>query len=169
MDPELFQRMQEAARRFREGESDFEEIMTPAGPAHLIRDDSDPRGFKIDFVGDGARRSVSVQNYPAAPTRPPGYPAPLPFLAGCAATVDTLDQSVTWTNPSSPEKSFEQVVLDSLDDGWVRLGADSTSTDESDLHCQALEKEGVERIVRLQSSEEGFQLVVQERRAGSDA
>ncbi|SVD86732.1 uncharacterized protein METZ01_LOCUS439586, partial [marine metagenome] len=62
MDPELFQRMQEAARRFREGESDFEEILTPAGPARLIRDDSDPRGFKIDFVGDGAQRSVSVQN-----------------------------------------------------------------------------------------------------------
>ena len=166
MDPELFQRMQEAARRFREGESDFEEILTPAGPARLIRDDSDPRGFKIDFVGDGAQRSVSVQNYPAAPTRPPGYPAPLPFLAGCAATVDTHDQSVTWTDPSTPEKSFEQVVRESLDDGWVSLGTDSI--DESDLLCQLLEKDGVERIVRLKSLHGHFELVVQERRAESD-
>ena len=167
MDPALFQRMQEAARRFREGESDFEEILTPAGPVHLVRDDSDPRGFKIDFVGDGARQSVSVQNYPAAPTRPPGYPAPLPFLAGFAATVDTQNQSVTWTDPSRPEESFEQIVRDSLDDGWVSLGTDSM--DESDVLCQLLEKEGVERIVRLKSLQERFELVVQERSVGSDA
>src|SRR5688572_26569931 len=108
MDQALFQRMQEAALRFRSGESDIEEIETPNGLARRgthakrgSRDPTNPLGFRIDFVGDAARRSVPIQEYPPSPVRLPGYPAPLPFLPNCAASVSSLDQSVTWNDPPS--------------------------------------------------------------------
>jgi len=155
MDEELFQQMQEAAKRFNSGESDFEEIMTPNGPARIVRDASDPRGFTIEFVGDGARESVPVQQYPAAPTRLPGYPAPLPFLPECAATVDTGDQSVTWANPPEPLASLEHLYQESIDDGWTVL--------ERQERSFVLEKEGVERALLLTLDSEPPILVLVER------
>ena len=155
MDEELFKRMQEAAQRFRSGESDFEEIMTPNGPAHLIRDASDPRGFRLDFVDGGAGHSAPVQKYPAAPTRPPGYPAPLPFLAHCAATVDTGDQTVTWPDPPDPSASLEHVCQESLDDGWALRQEEDNS--------RVLEKEGVERTLLLTAEDDRPLLVMRER------
>jgi hypothetical protein len=155
MDPELFQRMQDAAARFNSGESDFEEIMTPAGPAHLVRDANDPRGFRLDFVGEGAKHPVPVQEYPPAPRRPHGYPAPLPFLAGCKAIVNTLDQSVTFVDPADPEQALERLALDMVDDGWTPVGSDGDA--------MAFEKEGAERTLRA-STEFGLpRLVIVER------
>jgi hypothetical protein len=152
MDEELFQRMQEAAERFKSGESDFEEIMTPNGPAHIVRDAADPRGFRIDFVGGGARHSVALQKYPASPTRPPGYPAPLPFLANCSATVDTSDQSVTWASPPDPARSLEQLHGQSVDDGWEVLTWEAERS--------VLAKDDVERTLLLTS---GGGIVLRER------
>lgn len=163
MDEDLFRRMQEAALRFRSGESDFEEIMTPAGPARLVRDRNDPRGFRIDFVGDGARRIVPVQEYPPAPTRPPGYPAPLPFVAGCRAIVNTVDQSVSWPDPPDIEQAVEHLVREGLDDGWTRLEDAPRAHTEGDLLC-VLGKDGVERTLALESEGERSRLVMQERR-----
>lgn len=147
MDPELFKRMQEAAARFKSGESDFEEIITPAGPAHLVRDPSDPRGFRIDFVGDGAKRSVPVQRYPASPSRPPGYPAPLPFLADCDATVNTLDQAVVWVDPPGGLGAAHGVLQQCLDDGWTPLDI-SVSGEQDDEVVGVLDKEGATRTLR---------------------
>jgi hypothetical protein len=162
MDQALFKRMQEAALRFRSGESDREEIMTPNGLALLVRDASDPRGFRIDFVDDGARHSVSLQQYPAMPTRPPGYPAPLPFLEDCASTVDTLDQSVTWRDPSEPERAFERLCREIADDGWMALGPVSDARDP-DGASRSFEKEGVVRTLQLET--DGVpRLVLRERR-----
>jgi hypothetical protein len=141
MDEELFRQMQEAAERFNSGESDFEEIMTPNGPAQIVRDPTDPRGLTLEFVGDGARKSVPVQEYPAAPTRLPGYPAPLPFLENCAATVDTGDQSVTWANPPEPLASLQHIYQQSIDDGWTMLDRQEQSF--------VLEKDSVERALLL--------------------
>jgi hypothetical protein len=149
VDPELFKRMQEAAARFNAGESDFEEIMTPIGPAHLVRDESDPRGFRLDFVGD-SKHTVSVQEYPAGERRPHGYPAPLPFLAGCRSVVNTLDQSVTFVDPDDPEASFERLMTDMGDDGWTIVGWDGG---------QVLEKEGTRRTLSL-SAEFGVPRIV---------
>lgn len=163
MDEDLFRRMQEAALRFQSGESDFEEIVTPAGPAHLVRDRNDPRGFRLDFAGDGARHVVPVQEYPSAPSRPPGYPAPLPFLAGCPAIVNTVDQSVSWPDPPDVEAAVEHLVRDSLDDGWTRLEAPSTAHTEGDLLC-VLGKDAVERTLALESEGGRPRLVMQERR-----
>src|SRR5687768_13693 len=115
MDPALFKKMQEAALRFRSGQSDYEEIMTPNGMARLVRDPTNDLGFRIDFVGEGARHSVAIQSYPPSTTRPPGYPAPLPFLSDCASTVDTLEQSVSWPDPLDPEKAFQMVRAACLD------------------------------------------------------
>jgi len=154
MDEELFRRMQEAAERFRSGESDFEEIMTPNGPAHLVRDPSDPRGFKIDFVDGGACHSVPVQAYPAAPSRPPGYPAPLPFLENCAATIDTRDQSVSWIDPPEPLQSLEHLHRQSIDDGWTQL--------DRQERCLVLEKDGVERTLLLSPEGEPSKLIMRE-------
>jgi len=155
MDEELFKRMQEAAQRFRSGESDFEEIMTPNGPAHLVRDASDPRGFRLDFVDGGAGHTAPVQKYPDAPSRPPGYPAPLPFLASCAATVDTRDQSVTWRNPPDPVASLEHLCQESLDDGWALR--------QEEDGVRVLEKEGVERTLLLTAEDDRPLLVMRER------
>jgi hypothetical protein len=163
MDEELFRRMQEAALRFRSGESDFEEIMTPAGPARLVRDRNDPRGFRLDFAGDGARRSVPVQEYPAATSRPPGYPAPLPFLEGCRAIVNTLDQSVSWPDPPDLEHAVEHLVRESHDDGWARIDSDTRVDQVGELLC-TLEKEGVVRTLVLDGEAERPRLVMQERR-----
>jgi hypothetical protein len=163
MDNELFQRMQEAALRFRSGESDFEEIMTPAGPARLVRDRNDPRGFRLDFVGDGARRSVPVQEYPAADSRPPGYPAPLPFLAGCRAIVNTLDQSVSWPDPPDLECAVEHLVRESRDDGWSRIHRLPSSDQQGELRY-VLAKDGVERSLVVDSEAGRPRLVMQERR-----
>lgn len=163
MDQELFQRMQEAALRFRSGESDYEEIMTPAGPARLVRDRNDPRGFRIDFVGDGAKRVIPVQAYPAAETRPPGYPAPLPFLPGCPAIVNTVDQSVSWPDPPDPERAVARLVGESLEDGWERIEGPPADPVQGDLLC-LLEKDGVRRMLALDAQGERPRLVLQERR-----
>lgn len=163
MDEELFQRMQEAAARFKSGESDFEEIMTPVGPAHLVRDANDPRGFRIDFVGASAKHTVPVQRYPASPGRPPGYPAPLPFLAGCASTVDTLDQSVTWINPPGGEAAFERVLAEMTDDGWEPIDSDAEA-DAEGLR-RVLEKEDAERTLTYSAEGETTRLVLVERQA----
>ena len=110
MDPELFQRMQAAAARFRSGETDVEEIMTPNGIARLVRDPTNSLGFRIDFVGEGAKEAVPMQQYPAAPRRPHGYPAPLPLLPDRACTVDTTTQSVRWLDLADPESAFERLI-----------------------------------------------------------
>lgn len=155
MDPELFKRMQDAAARFNRGESDFEEIMTPAGPAHLVRDASDPRGFRLDFVGEGSKHSVPVQEYPPARHRPPGYPAPLPYLPDCKSIINTLDQSVTFVDPADPEEAFERIMAEMTDDGWTVVGWDGG---------QVLEKEGARRTLLL-SGELGIpRLVLREQR-----
>ena len=171
MDQDLFQRMQEAALRFRSGESDYEEIMTPAGPARLVRDRNDPRGFRLDFVGDGARRVIPVQEYPAAESRPPGYPAPLPFLPGCSALVNTLDQSVSWPGPPDVEAAVARLVGESLDDGWERVEPDAmpeaVGDVRGDLLC-LLEKDGVTRTLVLDALGEQPRLVMQERRQDTE-
>lgn len=163
MDQDLFRRMQEAALRFRSGESDMEEIMTPNGPARLIRDASNPLGFRIDFVGGGARHSVSVQEYPAAPGRPHGYPAPLPFLANCAATVNTLDQAVTWSDPPEPERAFERVSDQCIADEWLRA-ATEPSTAADDGLVRVFVKDDVERTLRLLREDRQVRLELRERR-----
>ena len=156
MDPELFQRMKEAAARFRSGESDFEEILTPIGPAHLVRDPSDPRGFRIDFVGGSSKHTVPVQEYPATPTRPPGYPAPLPFVKDCVAVVSAVDQSVTWVNPDNPEAVFAKLLQEMQEDGWKLLGWKDG---------QALEKEGAERSLKMTLESGVTRLVLTEKPA----
>jgi len=168
MDEELFKRMQEAALRFRSGESDLEEIMTPAGPARLVRDRNDPRGFRLDFVGDGAKRIVPIQEYPAAESRPPGYPAPLPFLAGCRAIVNTLDQSISWPVPSDVEAAVERVIRDSLDDGWTRVDALPTVGVPGDLLC-VLTKDGARRTLVLDAQGDEPRLVLLEKPSGLSA
>ncbi len=157
MDPELFKRMQEAALRFRSGESDVEEIMTPNGLARLVRDPTNDLGFRIDFVGEGAKHSVAIQTYPASPTRPPGYPAPLPFLANCRSTVDTLDQTVSWPEPADPVEAFRTVAQDCLDDGWTEHA--SASAEE-----RVFEKEGAERRLRLSADPREPSVLLRERR-----
>jgi hypothetical protein len=159
MDPELFKRMQEAAARFNSGESDFEEIITPIGPAHLVRDDSDPRGFRIDFVGGSAQHTVPVQEYPAAPSRPPGYPAPLPFVKNCAAIVSAVDQSVTWVDPEDPEEVFARLLGEMTEDGWSVAGW---------RDGQVLEKDGSERTLKLMLESGVTRLVLRERPAPPD-
>jgi hypothetical protein len=150
MDADLFKRMQEAAARFNSGESDFEEIMTPVGPAHLVRDASDPRGFRLDFVAEGSKHTVSIQEYPPAETRPHGYPAPLPFLAGCKSIVDTLDQSVSFVDPDDPEEAFERLMVEMQADGWTLVGWEGG---------QVLEKEETRRTLSL-SGELGVPRIV---------
>ena len=148
MDPDLFRRMQEAALRFKSGESDVEEIMTPNGLARLVRDPSSPPGFRIDFVGGGARHSVSVQEYPASPTRSPGYPAPLPFLANCVTIVDTARQSVTWYDAAEPDRAVEQVTRECTADGWTQVESGLAGGDTGGS-TWVFHKDGVERSLRL--------------------
>lgn len=157
MNPELFKRMQEAAERFRSGESDFEEILTPIGPAHLVRDPDDPRGFRIDFVGGSSKDTVPVQEYPAAPSRPPGYPAPLPFVPNCTAVVSATDQSVTWVDPGDPEETFERLLREMTEDGWTLMGWKDG---------QVLEKDGAERTLKLTMEAGITRLVLTEWPAG---
>jgi hypothetical protein len=156
MDPELFKRMQEAALRFRSGESDVEEIMTPNGLARLVRDPTNQLGFRIDFVGEGAKHSVAIQNYPPSRTRPFGYPAPLPFLPNCRATVDTLDQSVSWPEPDDPDDAFRAVAQSCLDDGWVERSSSPTE--------RVFEKDGAERRLRRSDDPRQPTLLLRERR-----
>jgi hypothetical protein len=168
MDQELFRRMQEAALRFRSGESDFEEIMTPAGPARLVRDRNDPRGFRLDFVGDGARHVVPVQEYPAAASRPPGYPAPLPFLPHCRTIVNTVDQSVSWPGPPDLEAAVAHLVLESLDDGWTRVHRLPTAGQQDEVRC-VLTKDGAERTVWVDTAGDDPRIVMQEKSAAPSA
>jgi hypothetical protein len=157
MDPALFERMQEAALRFRSGESDYEEIMTPNGIARLVRDPTNDLGFRIDFVGESARHSVAIQSYPPSATRPPGYPAPLPFLTNCRSTVDTLDQSVSWPEPSDPKEAYGLVARACLEDGWTELPS-------AEEEVRLFEKEGVERRLRLSHDPREPSVVLRERR-----
>ena len=156
MDPELFKRMQEAAQRFRSGETDVEEIATPNGIARLTRDPTSSLGFRIDFVGEGARHSVAIQSYPPSPTRPHGYPAPLPFLANCACTVDTLDQSVSWTDPTDAEEACGMVAKACLDDDWVEVASRGAD--------RVFQKDGAERCLSLSRDPRHPPLVLRERR-----
>jgi hypothetical protein len=156
MNPELFKRMQEAAERFRSGESDFEEILTPIGPAHLVRDPNDPRGFRIDFAGGSSTHTVPTQEYPAAPRRPPGYPAPLPFLENCTAIVSATEQSVTWVNPDDPEAAFARLLEEMTEDGWTVVGWKDG---------QALEKDGAERTLKMTLESGVTRLVLREKPA----
>lgn len=153
MNPELFKRMQEAAARFRSGDSDFEEILTPIGPAHLVRDPDDPRGFRIDFAGGSSQHTVPVQEYPAAPSRPPGYPAPLPFVENCTAVVSATDQSVTWVNPPDPEQAFQRLLQEMTEDGWTLAGWKDG---------QVLEKDGAERRLKMTMEGGATRLVLTE-------
>lgn len=162
MDPELFRRMQDAALRFKSGESDVEEIMTPNGLARLVRDPSSPPGFRIDFVGGGARHSVSVQEYPASRTRSPGYPAPLPFLADCAATVNTVDQSVTWRDPADPDRAVERITRECTADGWTPVES-LLAAGDTDGPASVFHKDGVERTLRLVQVEGNWRVVLRER------
>jgi hypothetical protein len=157
MDPELFKRMQEAALRFRSGESDVEEIMTPNGIARLVRDPTNQLGFRIDFVGEGAKHSVAVQHYPPSRTRPHGYPAPLPFLENCRATIDTLDQSVSWPEPDDPDGAFRRVAQACLDDGWAERAA-------SGPHERVFEKDDTERRLLRSDDPREPSLILRERR-----
>jgi hypothetical protein len=160
VDPELFERVQEAALRFRSGQSDYEEIMTPNGIARLVRDPTNALGFRIDFVGDGARHSVAIQSYPATVTRPPGYPAPLPFLANSASTVDTLDQTVTWLDPApDPVTAFLEVARACLDDDWKERAGPPPAQG-----VRIFEKDGAERTLRLTADPRESALVLRERR-----
>jgi hypothetical protein len=161
MDPDLFRRMQEAALRFRSGESDVEEIMTPNGLARLVRDPSSPPGFRIDFVGGGARHSVPVQEYPPSAGRAPGYPAPLPFLANCATTVNTLDQTVTWHDPAEPDQAVEHVTRECTSDGWTPVGAAAL---EHGGPAWVFTKDGVERTLSLTHEDGRPRLAMRERR-----
>jgi hypothetical protein len=156
MDPTLFQRMQEAAQRFRTGESDVEEIMTPNGLARLVRDPTNELGFRIDFVGEGAKHSVAIQHYPPSPTRPHGYPAPLPFLPNCRATVDTLDQTVSWPEPDDPAQAFRAVARACRNDGWSEVSGGEREV--------AFEKDGAERRLRLTDDPREPSLLLRERR-----
>ncbi|HET9949767.1 MAG TPA: hypothetical protein VFQ22_12660 [Longimicrobiales bacterium] len=178
MDPELFHRMQEAARRFRSGESDYEEIMTPNGLARIVRDASDPRGFRIDFVGDGAKRSVPVQRYPPSPVRPPGWPAPLPFLEGCVAIVDTRSGSVTWQDPPRPGEAFERVLEQCVENGWEPVvsakdqaaampAEGAASGGRAQERTRVLTRAGAERTLRLTSAGGACEVVLTERQAGT--
>ncbi len=157
MDPELFKRMQEAAQRFRSGETDVEEIMTPNGIARLVRDPTNSLGFRIDFVGEGAKRSVAIQRYPPSGIRPHGYPAPLPFLPDCAVTIDTLDQSVSWPDPVPDlEQAFRLVARACVEDGWTEV---SSAPEEV-----VFRKDSAERTLRLTQSSHEAPLVLRERR-----
>jgi hypothetical protein len=160
MNPDLFRRMREAAARFRSGESDFEEILTPIGPAHLVRDPDDPRGFRIEFVEGGSKHTVPVQEYPAAPSRPPGYPAPLPFLENCTAVVSAIDQSVTWVAPLDPEAAFARLLGEMTGDGWTVVGWKDG---------QVLEKDGAERTLKMTQEGGLTRLVLREKPADAAA
>lgn len=161
LDQDLFRRMQEAALRFRSGESDFEEIMTPNGPAHLVRDPTNPLGFRIDFVGQGARHSVSVQEYPPSPGRLHGYPAPLPFLPNCRTTVNTLDQAATWHDVADVEAAVARIVAECTADGWTVVDSEAASTARS---VRTFDKEGVRRTLRVDDEDGSARLVMVERR-----
>jgi hypothetical protein len=157
LDQDLFRRMQEAALRFRSGESDREEIMTPNGPAVLLRDPTNALGFRIDFVGGGSRHSVSVQNYPAVAGRPHGWPAPLPFLAHCRATVNTLDQAVVWHDVPDLDAGAASVRDQCVADGWTG----EPDAFDGDPGSAVFTKDGVRRILTV-SRDEGS-LTLQER------
>lgn len=163
MDPDLFRRMQEAAARFKSGESDFEEILTPAGPAHLVRDASDPRGFRIDFVGEGARHSVPEQRYPPSSTRPAGYPAPLPFLEDVPSIVSAADGSVTWVDPPAPEHLLERLVREMVGEGWEVAAPGHAGEEATFGATRVLEKDGVRRDLVLDCRDRGARLVLRER------
>lgn len=166
MDPALFQRMQDAARRFRAGESDREEIMTPNGLAVLERDPTDPRGFRIDFVGDGAKHSVSLQEYPALPARPPGYPAPFPFLPGVRCAIDTLDQTVTWRDLEGADAAFEHVCRQMEEDGWTAHApaAGARRLPMKGPRTRSFAKDGVVRTLVLVTDDGPARLVLRESR-----
>ena len=157
LDQDLFRRMQEAALRFRSGESDFEEIMTPNGPAHLVRDPTNPLGFRIDFVAGTSKHSVSIQEYPPSPGRPHGYPAPLPFLANCRTTVNTLDQAVTWHDVEDVEGAIASVTAQCLDDAWTRAGPASPAA-QPDEAARFL-KDDAERTLSIMRSPTRLTLV----------
>lgn len=97
--------------------------MTPNGPAVLVRDPSNSLGFRIDFVGGGSRHSVSIQTYPPAAGRPHGWPAPLPFLPNVRATVNTLDQAVTWHDVADLDAAAASIREQCERDEWVRQEA----------------------------------------------
>jgi hypothetical protein len=164
MDPALFQRMQDAARRFRAGESDREEIMTPNGLAILKRDPSDPRGFRIDFVGEGAKHSLSLQEYPAFPTRPPGYPAPFPFLENVRCSVDTLDQKVTWRDVENGAHAFDHLCQQIEADGWVPTREEGRRLPMAGPTTRTFEKEAVMRTVVLITDDGPARIELREER-----
>ncbi|MBM4184131.1 MAG: hypothetical protein FJ207_07860 [Gemmatimonadetes bacterium] len=163
IDQDLFRRMQEAALRFRSGESDFEEIMTPNGPAHLVRDPTNALGFRIDFVAGASRHSVSVQEYPPSPGRPHGYPAPLPFLPNCRTTVNTLDQAVSWHDVGDVYTAVASVDQQCEEDGWSSV--DATATPVVDGRLRTFRKDDKERELRLEADDGPPRLVLVERRS----
>ncbi|MEQ1855353.1 MAG: hypothetical protein ABL963_02730 [Longimicrobiales bacterium] len=167
LDQDLFRRMQEAAQRFRSGESDFEEIMTPNGPAHLVRDPTNALGFRIDFMPGASRHSVSLQEYPASPRRPHGYPAPLPFLAGYRATIDTLDQAVTWHGVGDHVSAVAEITRQCLEDEWVRTT--QSADDDASVEPLGFEKDDVHRLLTVVLDDGPTRVTLRETRPRSGA
>jgi hypothetical protein len=62
---------------------------------------------------------VSAATWEATPRRPEGYPAEIPFLADCVATMLTVRGSTTMEWDGIAPRSVEALARELVDSGWV--------------------------------------------------
>jgi hypothetical protein len=165
----------EALQRFESGHSDFEEITDARGVrSFLIRDEEDPRFFRIESENPNGGFSVSATGLrlPPSPHRPRELPGQLPFIAEATTVVMIMPATgsvlVRWENPQDPQGAFQQIRDSLLEEGWTRVASapEGTLTTEGTGNLSRLEmrKGGAERTLTLFEGKNQSDLVLTEDR-----
>lgn len=165
----------EALRRFESGETDLEEIIDARGiRSFMIRDQEDPRFFRIESQDPNGGFSVSATGFrlPPSPDRPKELPWHLPFLPDAATVVMIMPNAgsvvVRWENPGDPAGAFRRIREALLDDGWAEAAPPSKArpalAEMGDPTHLEVRKGGNERTLTLFEGEHQSNLVLTEDR-----
>ena len=149
MDEEFQKRIQQASARFRSGESDIEEVESPAGLLRLVRDPDHPEGFRVEAETEGAPVSISFRAFQPSAARPDDYPPDVPFLEHCAVMVNQTINTVTWMDPSEPEDSFERACRECINSGWEDIELHPVIAGSGGQRQAEFKRKGRERTLLL--------------------
>jgi hypothetical protein len=172
-DPESTTR--EALRRFEIGQTDFEEIIDARGVrSFMIRDEEDPRFFRIESENPSGGFSVSATGLRLPPSldRPKELPRQLPFIADATTVVMIMPGTgsvvIRWENPRDPKGAFQGVRDSLIGEGWAEVAPDSeglqtTAETGSPIRLE-VRKDGTERTLTLFEGQHQSDLVLTEDR-----
>lgn len=159
-----------ATERIKSGASMEEELVLPDGETiRLSRDEAAPEGFSIESTKGG--RSFRARAYGPLPERPSGYPADLPFIAGCPVSISVVvkadgseeARNAAWMKPPDPESTLDAIREQLRATGWVEGEASHSSSHLGHTRTLLFSRDGAERAVALMSFGEMSQIMLFEK------